>query len=633
MNSNTRTTRFAILLSILLSVALAGCSSTTEASGEEEAIHLEIVCPRLQDGTLDCAPGAREAAFSVLGRNENLVDGAEARLIVAGTRGDDWRVAATCRVPGSWGGGSVMAGKAAFIEECRNALTREIADEPDDVVGVPEKATFLGPPTRVYVVKGSRPETVGAPEPRSPSHFGLICDAAAGCTMDQVNEAFAGWLAEVQLAADASFRILVPTSAGTPDQAWHFTIPDESPGIRMAAVSGARLEVSRMELPDGGDDLAGALRVASEELGKLAPAATTLRVVTRRQYHLEAVCLDGVMSDGECPLEVRRRVLQEWAYAALHAPGSTFTLWAAGETRNSHRRFFKVHVPPAWGVGGSNAYLNDALALVTSNGGELFGERAAAIPPGATETVEERRLLLLSRSGAAREHVDAEAPRGLRQVSVVCDLSNSTLAGACSEARLTALYEDFLDAAPGAGSTLTIWSPDKSRSTTEKLWSLEVPSLPSPRLHAYLAGAGRELTGLVPETLDRGSAIAEAISVAVEDLLLRPGDRWLVVLSDMRQYRRGQQNFERSVPQPGKFVKWLEREKLLVDASGVRLLVHGLHHQTGPDAPDFSARDAAQLVETWEAAFAAMHLEWNRTATLCTFRHDGSGRKEVCNVQ
>lgn len=631
MKPLTDTITIAALLSILMSAAPSIGCSTTDASASDELLHVEIVCPRNIDGSVDCDPAAREVVLSTFTQSDKLIPGAEIRVVVAGENGDNWRSLAVCRVPESWAG-SALAAKAEFIQGCRQVLTRDIDGDVEEEARMPASATFLGPVTHTYVINGSRPEKLpDTVEPQPATHLGVVCDVASGCSEQDVIRTFERWLSEVELQAGSSFRLYLPTADGSPGDAWLFAIPEQSIGTRLAAQSGAQFALTKLTLSPSGGELSGAIRHLQEELLKLPSESTSMQVLTKRQFHAEAVCINGVNSDGECPNESRRRVLQQWAYTALHAPGSTFTLWAAGETRSSYRQFFRLHVPSEWGPGGSEAYLRKALSSLCNNGGEFFGERASAIPPGASDAVLENQLFLLSRSGQIEE---SNGERSATEVhySVVCDLSNSTL-GFCSEERLVALYDAFLATSPGAGSTFVVWSPNTSRDSTEKIWSLDVPDLPSARLVAHLAGVGRELHGLLPETLERGSAIAEAISVAVEELQLRNGERQLILLSDMRQYTKGKFNFERKIASPARFLKWLNRSKLLVDAEGITLQVAGLHHKRGPNAPDFSAKDAKELLDVWEATFAAMKFTWNRTSVLCSPGSNEDGRKEVCHVQ
>ena len=616
---------------ILMTAGISACNSSSGATSEAR-MHIEIVCLRLPSGEVGCDAAARGAVFGRFASNESLLPGAELRVVLAGTKSGDWRTLATCRVPDQWGS-SVMAAKAEFVDRCRNSVVREIENELVDEQKVPEGAAFLGPVTHTFVLRGSRAEqSVPSAEDEVPYHVGFICDTAAGCTRKEVTLGFARWLDEARSVVGSSFRLFVPADNGQRKAMWAFVVPDESHGVQLAAVSAAQYDLSSLTLPVGGNDLASAILTSEESLAENLSKRGITVVETKRQFHVEVVCAEGASGDSACSHDARRRLLHGWAYTAIHAPGSSFELWTPGDKRDTGRRFLYAQIPETWGPGGAEGYLDKVRSLLTTTGGELLGPQTLVAPPRNTEQLGHEKLLVISGAGNVEEP-DSQPGFAQRHVSVICDLSNSTLSGACTEEKLVSFYDDFVASPPAAGSTFTIWSPDRSRDTTEQLWAVEVPAVPTARLLTVLWGARKELWGLLPETMERGSALAEAISVAVEDLNQKNGARYLVLLSDMRQYTSGQLNFEKRVPSKQRFLRWLERRKLLVDADGIRLRVSGMHHKRGPNAPAFSAEDARALQQTWGAALAAMKFSWDPGMALCRPTSGKGGRKEVCHVQ
>jgi hypothetical protein len=143
---------------------------------------------------------------------------------------------------------------------------------------------------------------------------------------------------------------------------------------------------------------------------------------------------------------------------------------------------------------------------------------------------------------------------------------------------------------------------------------------------AYLLSARNELAGLFdrPST-HAGSAIAGAITAAVADLAPRRGLKTLRILSDLRE-TSDVWAFDRSVPEPQTFLRWLASERLLPDCRDIEISVCGLHYASAVGQPLFDARRGAEVREVWTQALAAMHPRTLRVCGACdadAFNNDG----------
>ncbi|MBI5161628.1 MAG: hypothetical protein HY996_09485 [Micrococcales bacterium] len=286
----------------------------------------------------------------------------------------------------------------------------------------------------------------------------------------------------------------------------------------------------------------------------------------------------------------------------------------AGADRRSHELHFLARVPESWGPG-----VLDAKAAFTTVGRDRaassgrLSPRDARLPIGASlsgsDPAETETVRVLGVDSASVASWTALTGRDPLHTALVCDRSSSTLGAACDAPRIMAAFDVWAaegGAAPGA--TFSVYVGGRSRDTVESAYSLSVPALRAGERVAVLLGARAELGAWPSETLPgQASAIAEAISVAASELAERQGRRSMVVLSDMReQTPRGPWNFERSAPGVGAFAAWLRAEGLAADLHGVPVRVCGLHHQRGPAAGPFDARQAARIKQAWQEAFAAM---------------------------
>jgi len=341
--------------------------------------------------------------------------------------------------------------------------------------------------------------------------------------------------------------------------------------------------------------------------------------------HDHAVCSEPARSGSlRCDQAIRATMFDEWASGAVWRPGSTFSVWIAGDDWKSWQRLLVVRVPRSWGP---NVMAAKADLLRTAR------ERAAAthllspdqqgLPPGAQPSNPgdpgKRRLVVVTATGTMKINRGAFAAGTALHRAVVCDRSDSTLGSSCSPQALRAIFDNWIDQGGLViGSTFAVWVPGKGRDSTSRAITVATPDAPLGARAAAVLGAGRELDRQsTVATPGAGSAIAEAINVAGEHLKAKKGRRQLLILSDMRQHTPGQWDFERKAPEPADFVIWLKEEQLLLDLAGVDLAVCGAHHHHGPNAPSFDARLAANIANVWRATFKAMEMKPPGSWTGC----------------
>ena len=313
---------------------------------------------------------------------------------------------------------------------------------------------------------------------------------------------------------------------------------------------------------------------------------------SRAPTHAAVVC-----AERGCTASERTSAFDEWARSAMHRKGSTFALWEVASSVLP-RLAFAACVPDHWGpqvVRAKAAFLRDARERAASGGDPL---PAGCSPEGAAESP-----VLLIDDGHRRQLRPSPTPL---QLAVVCDRSDSMLGVACDEAHLRGALDDWLIRSGGApGSSLVLVGVGGSRDTAEILLRLVVPDVSAGERVAQVLAARSRLR-FAFEHAPTNSAIAEAISVAGEELERRPGNHRLLVLSDLRQVTPGAWNFEEAAPPPQAFVHWLGDRQLLAHLAATSVEVCGFHHMRAPGARRFDARLADAVQGAWGAAFNRM---------------------------
>lgn len=309
-------------------------------------------------------------------------------------------------------------------------------------------------------------------------------------------------------------------------------------------------------------------------------------------------------------------VFDAWARAAIHLPLSTFAVWLAGAQRDSCRLVTALTVPDSWGAGvmeAKAAFLRDArVELLRAVQHPTMGNPELTLSPRRSGSAAPR-LVLLEGVGVppqiARSLESAcDAPPNEGHTAVLCDFSTSMRASPIAD--LLTAYDTWLAQADHAtGSTFNAYRIGASYDTAELVFSIQMPSTELGRRAAYLVAGRNELRSIGLPTDGSKSAIAEAIAAAGTALQGRAGRRYLMILSDMRQYTAGAYNFESSVPDPAVFLSWLKRESLLPDLRGVSVVVAGLDNHGPTQSRPFTAEKAARLRGAWTEAFTAMGVQ------------------------
>jgi hypothetical protein len=207
-------------------------------------------------------------------------------------------------------------------------------------------------------------------------------------------------------------------------------------------------------------------------------------------------------------------------------------------------------------------------------------------------------------------------------VALICDRSSSTLGVSCQPTSVRRAALAWL-ARGGVreGASFEVLVPGQSYDSSRRIAASNMASRAAGERIALAVAAVDSLPDAVAR--DRGaagSAIAETLRLAVDDLADRRGARALVVLSDLRQYTPGRWNFEKRVADPAAFSSWLVHEGLAPDLRGIDVSACGTHHMRGTGATSFDARMARQVVELWMGVFRASGASDPRIVSDCDAR-------------
>jgi hypothetical protein len=303
---------------------------------------------------------------------------------------------------------------------------------------------------------------------------------------------------------------------------------------------------------------------------------------------------------------------ERWAEASIRTPGAVFRLLQAGRDRRGARVRFVAAVPRTWR---SNAVANRAAFVARER--QLF--RTAMIDPNAVSTNGTRgaaspHLVVLPTLDSRGLQWTWPAPEGPSHAVDVCDASPSDLGIACTSRSLLYTYDAWLPSALAVGSTFRIWIVGTTISNAACTFAVQTPELPVADRVAYLMSAREEIAHIFDHLPPHvGSAVIESMSVAVADLATRRGTKRLHVLSDLRE-TSGPWAFDRQVPAPGAFCRWLAAERLLPDCRSITVTICGVHFGAAPRRPPFDARRDANLRAVWAQVLAAMHVA---SAEIC----------------
>lgn len=297
-----------------------------------------------------------------------------------------------------------------------------------------------------------------------------------------------------------------------------------------------------------------------------------------------------------------------WLDAHLRTPDATFRLLQAGRDRVSARTPFVAVIPRSWGapnaVANRGAFVARQRQLLRA---VVAGRPAPNLPllvPASPSphivtlpVLDSRGVRWVWRSNGAPSHA-----------ANVCDVSPSAAGIACTPQSLVHSFDRWVPSALPVGSTFRVWTVGTTISNAMCAYSVQTPELPLAERITFLLSARNELAHLFERLPPHaGSAVAEAMTVAVADLATRRGTKRLHVASDLRQ-TSGPWAFDRRVPTANAFVRWLAAERLLPDCGSIVVSICGAHFGAAPRHPPFDARHGAELRSVWTRALAEMHV-------------------------
>jgi hypothetical protein len=304
-------------------------------------------------------------------------------------------------------------------------------------------------------------------------------------------------------------------------------------------------------------------------------------------------------------LEKASVAFEDWLRASVRQPGTVFRVLRVGADRYGVQTAFLSNVPQSWG---SNAVAKrDAFAVRERARFRAFivGRSIPVLRIGPVAAGRTQLTILPSLDSRGRSWTFEESTVP-SHTATLCDRSPSAAGIACSATSLGYSYDAWLPGALARGSTFCVWIIGKDADTTTRIFEVRTPDLPRAERVAYLLSARNELASLMAATpRGAGSAVAEAITVAVLDLAPRGGQRALWILSDLRQ-TSGPWAFDRRVPEPRAFLRWVKDERLLPACPGIEITACGLHFSTTDRRAPFDVRRGVAVRELWSAALALM---------------------------
>jgi hypothetical protein len=307
-------------------------------------------------------------------------------------------------------------------------------------------------------------------------------------------------------------------------------------------------------------------------------------------------------------------VFDDWLRVSVRQPGAVFRVLRVGADRHGVQTVFLSNVPQSWG---SNAIAKrDAFAVRERARFCAFvagrPTPVAGMGPAAAGRTQLTILPVLDSRGQRWTFDEGNVPS---HTATLCDRSPSAAGIACTAISLGYSYDAWLPGALASGSTFSVWIIGRDAGTTTRIFEVRTPDLPRAERVAYLLGARNEFARLADAAPPgAGSGVAEAISVVALDLATRGGQRALWILSDLRQ-TSGPWAFDRSVPEPGAFLRWVKDERLLPACPGIEIVACGLHFSTTDGRRSFDVRRGVAIRELWTAALALMRP---RAVSICS---------------
>ncbi len=222
-------------------------------------------------------------------------------------------------------------------------------------------------------------------------------------------------------------------------------------------------------------------------------------------------------------------------------------------------------------------------------------------------------------------------PMPARSAGVVVVYDASSSAGLCNEQGcrtedLVELYKGFSEATrlrQGSWFEVVLVGRDAHVASLYRSPASDFSTggnlLEAKRLHV------QEQSSRISELdIDSGQA-SSAVSYAISSAGRRLSESetthsYLVVLSDLRDIRRGRWNLERRVPEPQEYIDLLQADGSFPDLKGAEVRVCGAHDRPEPGMHDWNPAMHKALTSSWNAVFKAAGASSWRLSEFCDFK-------------
>ncbi len=315
----------------------------------------------------------------------------------------------------------------------------------------------------------------------------------------------------------------------------------------------------------------------------------------------------------------------------LALPYSSFSVIELHPGQNTYAMLINITIPKAWGGRRNNrkaqfhANSTETIKQVIQNGPAVV---LSFSPDGLLDhTTGSTKIYVIPNNLSNSWHTVKEyivSPHNKENIqpfnlSVVCDISDSTHFLACNSNNLAAAYELFVNnALKSGGGSFMVWYVGAGRQSSSRMFFYSVSGRTPGEQMAFMLVKRGEITGLkLPKERGSSSAIVQALGLAADDLKERNGRRVALMLTDGRQVDALTGiNLERRIPSPEAFVKVLEQTGQLPDLSGVEVQMYGLGSYVSN-----SALVDKKLEECWKELFKRcgakqFDIYWNGISEL-----------------
>jgi hypothetical protein len=313
--------------------------------------------------------------------------------------------------------------------------------------------------------------------------------------------------------------------------------------------------------------------------------------------NVEVACAD-MSSSNHCPTESVERIFSSWSKDAVDASGSSFTMWTLDESNNP--KSIRICVPSKWngGASQSKAQFIQASRLAIQGKGKA--------PDTCKDEVSSDSVIVLDSNSS---HELKASNKEINHLIAICDISTSTFGQACTPESIRTLFHKWASTySLNTGSSFRIFVVGKDIDDAERRWFWTVPEGSAGQKIVSALSAEQEVSNIELTIGSGGSAIAESLLVASEQVAQEKGSHEFVILSDMRQVSKGKTriNFEEVVPSKKDFAKWLKQEGFMSDLHGATVKVCGVHYRQISKTHKSNANNHNAVKGVWQSTFESM---------------------------